>query len=66
MRKEELYEKGEELRAASCFREAVLAFQKALEVTPSGDGAFRLLVLKRLGDCLRMVGAFEEAKKNLC
>ncbi|MEN3203661.1 MAG: tetratricopeptide repeat protein, partial [Atribacterota bacterium] len=58
----ELYERGEEFRATSQFRKAVETFRQALEVVPLSDSALRLLLLRRLGDCLRMVGNFEEAK----
>lgn len=60
---QKLYEKGEELRAASRFREAREVFEEALQVVPQGDSFLRLLILKRLGDCLRMVGDFEKGKR---
>jgi len=58
-----LYEEAEVLRERCRFKEALELYKEALSCLGPEEGYGRLEVLKRIGDCCRMLGFFEEAKK---
>jgi len=64
MEAEELFERAEEARARSRFQEALEGYRKALEGFPRERLLERLHCLQKIGDCLRMMGEFEEAKRS--
>lgn len=59
----ELYDKAEVLRERCKFKEALELYKEALVRLKPEEHHGRLEVLRRIGDCCRMLGLFEEAKK---
>lgn len=60
---EKLFEQAEKKRAASQFNEAIKLYLSAWKICGNDKDA-RPSCLLALGDCYRMVGAYEKAKKS--